>query len=194
MISLCYSAFLAKDCISSFSHEELISQLKTTSEVIVPADSSTSEINSKCRKGRPPPTGAKLERSLTVVFGAFGRVHKDQKPKFIDVAHITSILCSVQLTGILEPRFASQVEFHVVVSCGSRWGVAPPVGEIDCSEFARQATLAVKDSANAHIHVFHGNAFEYPALHWLWQLACSSPERLFLYFHSKGTRYHQNGK
>jgi hypothetical protein len=193
MISLCYSAFLAK--VSSFSHEELVRQLKAASEVIVPADYLTSEINSKCRKGRPPPTGAKLERSLTVVFGAFGRVRKDQKPQFIDVAHITSILCSVQLTGLLEPRFASQVEFHVVVSCGSSWGVAlPSVGEIDCSEFARQATFAVKDSANVHIHVFHGNAFEYPALHWLWQLACSSPERLFLYFHSKGTRYHQRGK
>jgi hypothetical protein len=33
------------------------------------------------------------------------------------------------------------------------------------------------------------NLYEFPAIRWLWELACEHPDAIFLYFHNKGTRY-----
>ena len=172
-----------------------IDRQSSMGEVVLPADPSTSHIDAVCRKGSPSPSINRAtlhERKLTVVFGAFGRLLKSDsgrlKPREGDLAQIRAILASVRQTGLLDGQFASQVDFQVVVSCGTGWGRVPK--DIDCSEVAAQATVSVRHLLNVHVHVFHGNAYEFPALHWMWQLGCSSdPEQLFLYFHSKGTRY-----
>ena len=128
-----------------------------------------------------------LGRNISAVFGAFVLVDETNgAPRQLDLDQIGAILGSVKATGLLDATYASQVELHVVVSCGV-WGKV--VEGLDCTLASRAVASHVQGLPNVVVHTYKGNAYEYPATHFLWQLACASPDRVFLYFHNKGVKY-----
>ena len=128
-----------------------------------------------------------LGRNVSAVFGAFVLVDETNgAPRQLDLDQIGAIVGSVKATGLLDAAYASQVELHVVVSCGV-WG--KEVEGTDCTLASRAVASHVQGLPNVVVHTYKGNAYEYPATHFLWQLACASPDRVFLYFHNKGVKY-----
>ena len=127
-----------------------------------------------------------LGRNVSAVFGAFVLVNEtDGSPRQLDLDQIGAILGSVKATGLLDPAHVSQAELHVVVSCGV-WGKV--VEGLDCTKASRAVASKVQGLPNVSVHTYNGNAYEYPATHFLWQLACASPDRIFVYFHNKGVK------
>ena len=106
-----------------------------------------------------------------------------------------SIISSVELIGLLDRTLLlDRLEFHIVISCGKMLRHKLEDSQTDvvvsaCTK-AAHATLSprVMNLPNVFVSIYGGNAFEWPAIHLLWQLASASPQRKFLYFHNKGAR------
>lgn len=172
----------------------------SAAEILLPANASTSVINTECKFGPSTDRGSSFPREIqpheprrkvTVVFGAFARLRNGGGARLEDIAQIHTIMSSVVATGMLGGEgMPGLVDFHLVVSCGY-WGRVSERGAQPamCTNATAEIARPVISFPRVFVHTYHGNAYEYPALHWLWQLGCADHEGVFLYFHSKGTKY-----
>ena len=170
----------------------------------VPANASGSRINSCINSLQPAGrslmsgSSAITEMRFTVVFGAFISLDRSTLAPDVTVqTQIASILASVEQAGLFDRSILErQLEFHIVVSCGGMLTAstdsddkAPRISAA-CDKAAHETIdTRLRNLPNVYMSVYAGNAFEWPALHLLWQLARKTPERKFLYFHNKGARH-----
>lgn len=87
-------------------------------------------------------------------------------------AHMRAWMSKLASSGLL-----SIADLTVVVS-----GDEPS----DVSAVLLQCEDVLPASANVTLEASQDNAFEYPGIHRLWQEAVDHPDRILLYFHSKG--------
>mmetsp|Transcript_115362 Transcript_115362/g.229995 ORF Transcript_115362/g.229995 Transcript_115362/m.229995 type:complete len:311 (-) Transcript_115362:144-1076(-) len=141
-------------------------------------------------------TGHITNANITIVYGAVFVGF----PGELDL--VREQIGSLAIVGLFGDYSDVNIDVHIVLSFGklqeclsARGGCVRPTSSWNGDASSPPVAALIRDvqkaAPRAHIHQFHENNFEWAALHTMWTEACRNPDRLFLYFHSKGSSHAQ---